>query len=164
MWYDARMPRLFQWGGAHEIYLPEIDAEHRALFEAGEKIHQALQSGAGAEQLKPMVEALMGCAEDHFAHEERLMREAHYSAYEWHKGQHNAVRKRMGQFLANLEKGDAESPQLLLEYLADWLEGHTALTDRMMGSSLRNYERALHRRSLFRRGTAMPSAVIPHTS
>src|SRR5271157_2870518 len=118
LWYDAGMARLFKWDASHEIYLPEIDAEHRALFEIGDEIQQALQSGAGPEQLRPMVAALMTCAEDHFAHEERLMVAARYSAYEWHKAQHDGVRRRMRSFLQSLEQGDPQAPQLLLEYLA----------------------------------------------
>ena len=136
----------------------------RRAVEAGEKIHQAIHAGASVEQLKPMVEALMRCAEDHFSHEERLMQAARYSAYEWHKGQHDAVRRRMAAFVSNLEQGDLEAPHLLLEYLAEWLDGHTGLTDRMMGASLRNYERTLHARSMFRRRIPMPSSIIPHTS
>ena len=157
------MARLFKWGALHEIYLPEVDAEHRALFEIGDQIQHALEAGAGAEQLKPMVEALMRCAEDHFSHEERLMKAARYSAFAWHKAQHDGVRRRMRQFLGGLENGDPQAPAILLEYLADWIERHTALTDRMMGASLRNHERAQHRRML-RGRPAMPPGALPHPS
>ena len=132
---------LFKWSDSNEVYMPEIDAEHRALFQIGKDIEQALAAGAGIEQLKPMVEALMASAEDHFAHEERLMQAARYSAFEWHKRQHDAVRRRMLTFLSSLEQGDPDAPKLLLEYVSDWICGHTATTDRMMAAALRNYQR-----------------------
>ncbi|HYW45766.1 MAG TPA: hemerythrin family protein [Bryobacteraceae bacterium] len=135
------MVKLFKWNRGHEIYLAEIDAEHRALFQIASEIHQAVLTGAGAERLKPMLDALMACAEGHFAHEERLMRAARYSAYAWHKRQHDGVRTRMQQFIGAMEQGEAEDPELLLEYLSDWIKGHMSLTDRMMGAYLRNHER-----------------------
>jgi hemerythrin len=157
------MARLFNWGAAHEIYLPEIDAEHRAIFEAGQQVQQAIESGASPEQIKPLLEALMSCAEDHFRHEERLMQEARYSGFEWHKGQHDGVRRRMRHFVAALENGQADAPQLLLEYLAEWLDDHTALTDRMMGATLRNHDRELHRRSALRGRPAGTHEVVSRT-
>jgi len=135
------MVKLFKWSRTHEIFLSEIDAEHRALFQMAGEIHQAVLVGAGAERLKPMLDALMACAEDHFAHEERLMRAARYPAFAWHKRQHDGVRTRMQQFILDLEQGEGDDPEVLLEYLSDWIKGHMSLTDRMMGAYLRNHER-----------------------
>jgi hemerythrin len=30
---------LFKWSSAHSVYLPEIDAEHRAIYRLGNELH-----------------------------------------------------------------------------------------------------------------------------
>ena len=61
--------------------------------------------------------------------------------YDWHKLQHDATRKRMEQLLIDLEAGELEAAGRFLEYLARWFRDHCSLTDRMMGSHVRNFER-----------------------
>ncbi len=121
--------------------MPEIDAEHRSLLRLADELHQAALGGTAAEQLQSMMRALIGAAEEHFTHEERLMRSTQYPTFSWHKQQHDGVRRRLKQFAESHQQGETEAPLLCLEYFADWLKMHTGLTDRMMTAYLRNYER-----------------------
>jgi hemerythrin len=132
---------LFKWSSAHSVYLPEIDAEHRALYRLGDELHKALLAGADPAHLKPILANLLESAEQHFRHEERLMRAIHYLSFDWHKGQHDAVRKQCKAFAKRIEAGDSAAAGELLVYLSDWLRGHLAVADRMMGARLRNYLR-----------------------
>jgi hemerythrin len=132
---------LFKWSSVHSVYLPEIDAEHRALYRLGDDLHKALQSGAGPAQLKPILTNLLESAEEHFRHEERLMRAIHYDAFAWHKHQHDAARKTCKQLAARLEAGDVAGIGELLHFLSGWLRDHMGVADRMMGARLRNYLR-----------------------
>jgi hemerythrin len=132
---------LFKWSGAHSIYLPEIDAEHRAIYLLGDELHKALLAGGDPVQLKPIAANLAETAEEHFRHEERLMRAMHYPSFEWHKRQHNAARKRMKALAKGIESGDAAAAGELLEFLSIWLRDHMSVADRMMGAYLRNYLR-----------------------
>ena len=137
---------MFQWSRQYAVFVPEIDAEHRAIFTMGAELERAAASHAPKARMREMVRALAGHAEDHFTHEERLMREVRYQAFEWHKKQHDGVRRRLKEFAKRIETGDREAPAELLAYLAHWLHGHTSLTDRMMGARLRNFERE-HKRA-----------------
>jgi hemerythrin-like metal-binding protein len=78
---------------------------------------------------------------EHRNHEEQLMRAAAYSSYEWHKQQHDTLRKRARDFRARFEAGEHQCAEMLLGFLAVWLKEHTLVADRMLGASLRNYER-----------------------
>ena len=138
---------MFQWSRQYAVFVPEIDAEHRAIFVMGAELERAAASHAPKARLGEMVRALAGHAEDHFTHEERLMREVRYQAFEWHKKQHDGVRRRLKEFARRIETGDREAPSELVEYLSHWLHGHTSLTDRMMGARLRNFERERKRAS-----------------
>jgi hemerythrin-like metal-binding protein len=131
----------FKWNSGHSVYLPEIDAEHRALYLLGDELHKALLAGADSAQQKPILENLLESAEQHFRHEERLMRAMHYTAFAWHRSQHDALRKRGKVAARSVEKGDSAAAGELLEFLAVWLRDHMSVADRMMGAYPRNYLR-----------------------
>src|ERR1035441_3010767 len=85
---------LFKWSTAHSVYLPEIDAEHRAIYRVGDELQKALMAGAGVARLKPILANLLETSDQHFRHEERLMRAMHYESLAWHKRQHDSTRDR----------------------------------------------------------------------
>jgi hemerythrin len=131
----------FKWTKAHAVHLPQVDAEHRNLFRMAEELQQAARAGAETPRVLELSRAAATAIEEHFSHEERLMKSAACPGFEWHKSQHDAARKRVKGFLKDIEAGNPESTGGLLDYLARWLKDHLALTDRMMGAHLRNYER-----------------------
>jgi hemerythrin-like metal-binding protein len=132
---------LFKWTKAHAVFINEIDAQHRNLIRMADELHRAILAGAETSRTLELLKALIASAEDHFTYEERLMRSSQYSAYDWHRQQHDTVRKRINQFVPRIESGEAEAAMLLLEFLSDWLKEHINLTDRMMAAHLRNYYR-----------------------
>lgn len=124
------------------MHLPEIDAEHRAIYQAAGDLQHAIEAGAPLERLLEMVHAVAATVEDHFTHEERLMQSARYGSYAWHRQQHDGARRRVAQFIGEIEAGAPGSAALLVEYLSGWLRSHTSVADRMMGAYLRNYSRS----------------------
>ena len=126
----------------HAVFIPEIDAEHKNIYRLAEELSQAVAGGVPADQARAILRELIASGEDHFAHEERLMRATNYPASAWHKGQHDTVRKRMKEFAPLIEGGDGEAAPLLLEFLSGWLRDHIRLADCMMAAHVRNYERA----------------------
>lgn len=123
----------FKWTKAHAVHLPQVDAEHRNLYRMAEELHQAVRTGTEAARVRELVRSLVAAIEEHFAHEERLMKSAATPDFEWHKLQHDTARKRIQAF--------TESPMEMLEFLSRWFKDHVGLTDRMMGAHLRNHDR-----------------------
>ena len=132
---------LFKCSNALSVYLPEIDAEHRALYRLGNELHMAAMAGAEPAVLQPILANLLETAEQHFRHEERLMRAIHYTAFAWHKAQHDAARKRSRALARSIADGDPAAAGELIEFLSEWLRGHVGVADRMMSARLRNYLR-----------------------
>lgn len=132
---------MFKWTKQQASFVPEIDAEHRAFYRLCDELQHAVTAGAGEERLNTIVHSIVASLEDHFSHEERLMRASRYPIFAWHKQQHDAVRRKMKELEASLARGDTGAPQELVEYLAHWLKGHLSLTDRMFGAYLRNFGR-----------------------
>jgi hemerythrin len=133
--------RRFSWSSAYSIYVPEIDAEHRALFCLASRLQRDVSAGCAPEQLRPAVEELVSHAVRHFSHEERLMRSDAYPLYEWHKRQHKTARDKAMAMERRLMRGDQDAVPLLLDFLSTWLGPHIRLADRMLGAYLRNCER-----------------------
>jgi hemerythrin len=131
----------FKWTKALAVYLPQVDAEHRNLFRMAEEIHVEARAGAEAARLLEMVRPFLAAIEEHFTHEERMMKSAAVPDYDWHKTQHDTARKRAAQFTGDLEQGNSAATIEMLEFLAGWFKDHVSLTDRMMGAHVRNYER-----------------------
>src|SRR6185369_7899038 len=96
---------LFKWSSDYSVYLPEIDAEHRAIYRLAHEFHKALLAGADAEHLKTLATSLLEAEEQHFRHEERLMKAMHYQGAAWHKKQHDTARKKSKEMAKRLEAG-----------------------------------------------------------
>ena len=134
--------RHFRWSPEHEVFIAQIDAEHRDLFQMADALEQAMEAHAPPAETQGHLHALVAHAEDHFSHEEWLMQSVSYPSYGWHKQQHETARKRLKLFIPLIEKGDSEAAEVFLEFLEGWLQDHTTVTDRMMAAYVRNYERA----------------------
>lgn len=133
--------REFTWSQEDEVFLVQIDAEHRELFQVAQSLHRAIAAGSTAE-IREHLRAIATHAEEHFSHEEWLMQSVGYPSYAWHKQQHDTARRRLKLFIPMVVSGDKEATELFLEFLAGWLHDHTTVTDRMMASYVRNYERS----------------------
>jgi hemerythrin len=133
---------LFKWGKGNDCFLPLIDDEHRAIYHEADELQRSVAAGAPDFAVLEILHRLIATTEDHLLHEEGLMRETRYEAAAWHTGQHETLRKRLREFVPQIEDGDRDAAGTLIGFLSKWLKDHTALADRMLSSHLRNRERA----------------------
>jgi hemerythrin-like metal-binding protein len=128
--------RRLKWSDNYSVYMPDIDEEHRQIFDAAGLLSQSLL--AGDVDLKPLMARIIEHAAAHFAHEEELMRVTRYPGYAWHKRQHETA----VNYLAPLaQDGSRKAAVELLRFLSDWLRNHVRMTDRIMGAYVRNRSR-----------------------
>ena len=133
--------RPFKWTKAKACFVPEIDDEHRAIYHEADELQQALTAAAPEFAILETLHRLIATTEDHLLHEEGLMRSTRYDAYDWHRQQHDTLRKHLRQFVPLIEDGNRQAGVALIEFLSRWLKDHTALADRMLGAHLRNQDR-----------------------
>src|SRR5689334_5448213 len=95
-----------RWTMSHAVFLPEIDDEHKEIFEAVFQLQEALASSAPLPETQSLTRRVLDRGGQHFAHEERLMRAARYSSMAWHKRQHDTARKRMKRLAREIDHGD----------------------------------------------------------
>ena len=129
--------KLFKWTNSYSVYIPEIDAEHQALFRMIADLQREIVSGAPAGRIQAMLHETITHIAAHFAHEERRMTATHCPYYRWHKKQHDTATRTVLGLERRIRGGDGEAPLELIEFFAGWLRGHINLTDRMMAAHLR---------------------------
>jgi hemerythrin len=134
--------RVFKWNAAQAVFLPEIDAEHRAIYQAAGELQRAVEGSAPGERTLEILQALVSAVEDHFAHEERMMAAANYLSFDWHRQQHDTARKRLKEVEEQVAAGDTGAVADLLQFLSTWFRDHVAVADRIVGAYLRNYGRS----------------------
>lgn len=134
--------RSLKWSISHAVFVPEIDDEHKEIFQAVSDLQNGLAGGASA-NVAMLIDRLIASIVDHFAHEERLMRAARYGSLRWHKQQHDHARTRTGRLVVRIEQGDIGAGNELVEFLTAWLRDHTRVADRMMAAFLRNQRRCV---------------------
>jgi len=143
--------RSLKWSKSHAVFVTEIDDEHKEIFKALSDLEGGLANLGSSAEVRMLAQRVVTYVAEHFAHEERLMRAARYGSIAWHKQQHDTARRRVGEFVLQIEQGDAKAGPALVEYLTLWLHNHTRLADRMMGAFLRNRRRIC--KVTFRAGT-----------
>jgi hemerythrin len=155
----------FAWSTENEVFIAQIDAEHRDIFQLAEGLESAIETQAPPAEIREHLHALAAHAEDHFSHEEWLMQSVSYPSYGWHRQQHDTARRRLKLFVPLVEEGNIEAIDAFLEFLAGWLTDHTSVTDRMMASFVRNYERAHATSALERWGapSTRPASAAHHS-
>ena len=145
--------RTLKWTPSDAVFVTGIDDEHKEIFAAVAKLQAGMNHPRA--DLRRLTNHLVGCITGHFDHEERLMRAARYGSLRWHKQLHDAARRRVGDLLSRIQKGDPDSLDALLAYLTTWLHDHARVADRMMGPALRNHERGMYRMTV--RASTRPS-------
>jgi hemerythrin len=123
-----------QWSPALAVGVDEIDAQHQELFRRAERFVSALRSADDAE-VAPLLRYLGEYVVEHFAAEERYMREIGFPGLDGHRAAHLAFREDFATMVADFERKGA-TPLVALtlhNWLSDWLRKHVGGLDVEIG-------------------------------
>src|SRR5512137_2961281 len=101
------------WTPSLAIGVPEVDDQHRTLFERAGRFAAAVHGHERNARLEELFEFLAEYALEHFASEERLMRSVDYPDLEVHAAEHRSFKQRLGS-LAPQWDSEGESTAMLL--------------------------------------------------
>jgi hemerythrin len=119
---------LVQWKAQYSVNNPEIDAQHRRLFELINDLHASMSSGARGETVR-VVEELVAYTRFHFRFEEELMERSGYEGVEAHKQVHRAMVGQVEKFRIEAGRTGASVSVQLMSFLKNWLSKHILETD-----------------------------------
>jgi hemerythrin len=127
---------LFQWKEDYLVGQPEIDTQHKKLFQLADQLHAAMTAGKGKDVLTKTLGDLVDYTKRHFAAEEKLMQKANYPEYLQHKAYHDKLTAQVVQFQTEFAAGKSVVTIQLLQFLKDWLQHHIGETDRKIAAFL----------------------------
>lgn len=123
-----------RWTESLAIGIPQVDTQHRRLFEQVARLDEDLLAGDRL-AVGGALAFLREYALEHFEAEERLMREIAFPEYGEHKAKHDAFVERVLALGQQLEEHGADTLlQLRLQnWIAGWLEVHVSEEDVRIG-------------------------------
>lgn len=142
---------LIQWGVDCYTGLPEVDRQHEELYALVNRL-----DGAKAERgvmLEQVLDDLSDYVRDHFALEEKLMRDAGVDAahQDEHLSAHAVFVEQLGEFRRHSVAGSETAADEVLAFLTGWLKQHIQWTDRKMAMEIHT-----------RMGTEAPHNMFAH--
>ncbi len=123
-------PPTIAWSVAHEVGVPEMDAQHARLAELLNALAIVLHNG---QDHRTAFGEFLRYAAFHFAWEERLMADACYIGLLEHCDKH---RRLLADVAGLVMEGDGVSSSLVLRYLQEWLFRHVDGADRELAAVL----------------------------
>jgi hemerythrin-like metal-binding protein len=131
---------LLEWNDSYKIGVDKIDAQHKALFDAVNKLHDAAQQGKSKLVIDETLDFLGKYVIEHFAAEEQLQQKYAYPAFKEHKAEHE-------KFIANFKETkaaiEADKTKIIpiinaTKSTADWLRNHVLKVDMEVGKFLKD--------------------------
>ncbi len=120
---------FFEWKDAYSVGVPELDDQHRALIEIINSLDAIEREGG---EISRVLDTLDWYVEEHFATEEKLLKQAGYADYEGHQAEHRKFEtwlKSTRFYMRNAGPQSAEAAKEVSDYLKDWLAKHILVMD-----------------------------------
>jgi hemerythrin len=128
---------LLSWREDYRVGIPLIDAEHLHLFKLINEFHDRYRSGDMHRQILLVLNRLVEYAEEHFQHEEALMREIEYPRLERQQDLHAKLYSSIFTLNEKLSLDGARADAETLRFLKHWILGHILEEDMDIGDFLR---------------------------
>ena len=87
--------QLIQWGEHLSVGHPEIDAQHKEIYDFGAEIYESWRDGVRLGELRIAADNLMKLLRAHFLFEERLLAGIGYSDLKQHVAEHRSMLKEL---------------------------------------------------------------------
>jgi len=111
------------WSSRFETGIEIIDAQHKSLFDAVNKLADSFKAGTSKAQVKDSLDFLVKYTLEHFQTEERVMKEMNYPKLTSHIAEHTQLIDKAKGLQVKLAEGKPVTMEVST-FLADWLKHH----------------------------------------
>ena len=125
----------FLWQERHSVGVQQFDSDHRRLLELAHTMVNKTLAGPLPVLPGDVLNDLIERAEEHFAHEERLMATTEYEGLEDHRLAHRRLMTDIRRYQKDLNAGTVV-PDEVARFVAAWLFTHIDEEDRRYGEHL----------------------------
>jgi len=127
---------LIEWNDNLKVGVQEIDEQHKVLVDLANRMHAAIRTRHGSEEVEPILDELIQYTKVHFTVEESVMRVLDYPGYEHHKQQHEHLIERIQEMREKIREGKSAVSFELMHFLKMWLTEHILESDKRMAKGL----------------------------
>lgn len=124
---------MIKWKDEYSVNFPEIDKQHKKLFEIGERIYYAASVDDGFDhydEIREFLNELTDYTVFHFDYEEKLLSQYGYPELEAQQFQHSFFVKKLRKFIdKDLENSQYSTILEIVDFVSDWISGHILKTD-----------------------------------
>ncbi|MEI6471219.1 MAG: bacteriohemerythrin [Holophagaceae bacterium] len=114
-----------------------IDAQHASLFEAVNRLHEAMLAGDSRQQVGEILAFMRIYTLEHFATEEAFMQEIGFPEMAEHKTEHDELIRQVQDLEAKHASGSITLSLTTMAFLRDWLSQHIHVEDHKLVRYLR---------------------------
>jgi hemerythrin len=112
------------WSDNYSVGVELFDEQHKRLIIMLNKMIKDPGATTSSETVSDVLTHMTSYAQEHFKSEEHLMIKHGYPHIEQHKSKHIAFKKKVTELCTATTYGIEAVPQVLLEYLQQWLTQH----------------------------------------
>lgn len=123
---------IVTWNDSYATGNAMVDSQHKHLFGLVNSLHEAILAQKGKDVLEPTLDKLAKYVVEHFATEERLMREKNYPQFQRHHQKHVELTKQATDIISNFKSGKLTLTMTLSKFLGDWIRHHIHEEDTAM--------------------------------
>jgi hemerythrin len=121
---------MLKWNSEYLVNHPEIDQEHKSLFEMLNKFYLGLSDGSSKEKLASLIKGLLDYAKEHFANEEAYMQSINFPGLEAHRKAHEAFIEKDSAFHKKYMNGKLILSLEVTNFIKTWITHHIKTEDR----------------------------------
>ncbi|MGE5476983.1 MAG: bacteriohemerythrin [Bacteroidales bacterium] len=120
---------VMEWNDVLEVGVPEIDADHRRLVEAVNRLHAAMARAESKQAVGSHIAELIDVTMRHFKTEEAIWRKSGLATFDAHHRAHDALLQVISGYATKFE-ADEITANDVLNYLKMWLADHILQEDK----------------------------------
>jgi len=125
------------WKPEYSVGDASIDHEHQQMIEDINHLSQLLEGTVEAEQIQNILGEIHAAISAHFALEEHLMRNAHYTGYPEHKADHEDLLEQIHDLMDSFYQHPDSGRELLKSRLSNWFGQHFGSFDAALHNRLK---------------------------
>lgn len=121
---------FINWTDELSVGVELFDNDHKKLVALANSLHESITVGAQQAVLAEVLNELVKYTVFHFGHEEGMMIQYAYPAYEKHKKEHDALVAKVQDYYDQVMAGKTSISLSLIGFLKDWLVNHIMGSDK----------------------------------
>ena len=128
---EKKTPFVVGWRDGFMINIPQVDREHKHLFDLVRRLELSTVSAT--------VDELLDYVVTHFTNEQKLMEDSNYPGFPAHLRLHEEFAASVADFLGGGDDWNEDRVQEMRRFLNKWLIGHIMTHDLRFGNWYREH-------------------------